>query len=40
MIKVSKPTKEQLVANAKRMKAITEKLKEATNLTKYHEQTN
>lgn len=40
MITVTKPTKEQLAANAKKMKAMSEKLKEATNLAKRHEQTN
>jgi hypothetical protein len=40
MIKVSKPTKEQLAANAKKMKAAAEKLKERINLTNRHEQTN
>jgi hypothetical protein len=40
MIKVSKPTKEQLAINAKRMKAMAAKLKEAINLTNHHEQAN
>ena len=39
-VTVKKATKEQLAANAKKMKAAAEKLKERINLTNSYEQTN